>query len=100
MFNSAHLADNNIPPGIRFYIIDVCGFFSYYYNCSVYKGSMLCQFVLPLCVCLLYLFIYLFIFYISNTKYCNVMESIVILFHYYHYYFLFFVFVCVSVDRD
>ena len=23
MFNSAHLADNNIPPGIRFYRIDV-----------------------------------------------------------------------------
>ena len=27
VINSAHLADNNILPGIRFYIIDVCVFF-------------------------------------------------------------------------
>ena len=72
MFNSAHLADNNIPPGIRFYKIDafvsvfsVVLFFSHYY-CSVYKGGMLCQFVLSLCVCVFFIYVLLLIY--KNIK--------------------------------
>ena len=79
VFNSAHLADNIIPPGSRFYKIDVfvslfllLFLFCSYYYCSVYKGGMLCQFELSLCVCVSFFFLQKFCIYVLLLSYKNI----------------------------
>ena len=64
MFNSAHLADNNFTPGIRFYKIDVFVsvfflfvFCLFFFATIIHEGGMLCQFVLSLCVCVFFFFL-------------------------------------------
>ena len=41
-------------------------YFFFHYYCSVYKGSMLCQFVLSLCVCAFCIYVLLLIY--KNIK--------------------------------
>ena len=69
MFNSAHLADNNFTPGIRFYKIDVfvSAFFRLFFGLVFFptiivprmKAACSCQFVLSLCVCVCVFFFFL-----------------------------------------